>query len=254
MNNLEEEPKDCINWHPCIRKIIKNVINFAKWLFSLYPIETAKPNITAREMLYDSMRTTANCRYKASERLRFQNNFSLFTATYLSLGLILIPLIQNTDIHLNFYPKVLNLMQVFLAVAVLVYSTINATARYDARSIALNDCGDKVKDIIRTLRGLPATQTNFSDIQDKYNDAIKDSENHSRLDYLKVMLERPREFKITGIIRVIYICKASFLSMIPFFIPSLMIIIETVFILDMVGVTNILPQYLGGIPEVKNGG
>lgn len=42
--------------------------------------------------------------------------------------------------------------------------------------------------------------------------------------------------------------------MIPFFIPSLMIIIETVFILDMVGVTNILPQYLGGIPEVKNGG
>ncbi len=41
--------------------------------------------------------------------------------------------------------------------------------------------GDKVKDIIRTLRGLPQPQTNFSDIQEKYNDAVKDSENHIRL-------------------------------------------------------------------------
>lgn len=240
--------EDCISWHPCIKKIMNSFIISGKWIFSLYPIETIKSDITAGEMLHDSMRTTANCRYKASERLRFQNTFSLFTATYLSLGLILIPLIQNTDIHLNFYPKVLNLMQVFLAVAVLVYSTINATARYDARSIALNDCGDKVKDIIRTLRGLPQTQTNFSDIQEKYNDAVKDSENHIRLDYLKVMLERPKEFKITGVVRLYYIFKALILSSFPYLIPTTMIIIESIFILDMVGVTNILPQYLGGVP------
>ncbi len=30
-----------------------------------------------------------------------------------------------------------------------------------------------------------------------------------------------------------------------------MILIETVFILDMVGVTEVLPQYLGGVPAKK---
>jgi len=232
-----------------MNNIWTSIVSFFNWLFSLYPLENAKPNITKREMLHDSMRITANCRFKASERLKYINNFSLFTATYLSLGLILIPLIQNTDIALNFHNKVLNLMQVFLAVAVLVYSTINATARYDARSIALNDCGDKVKDLIRTLRNLPIEENDFSKIQDKYNDALKDSENHSQLDYLKVMLEKKEDFKITGLVRVILKIKALLWFLYPFLLPSLMIIIETVFILDMVGVTSILPKYLGGVPE-----
>mgnify|MGYP003516719728 FL=1 len=64
--------EDCISWHPCIKKIMNSFIISGKWIFSLYPIETIKSDITAREMLHDSMRTTANCRYKASERLRFK--------------------------------------------------------------------------------------------------------------------------------------------------------------------------------------
>ncbi|UOH17252.1 SLATT domain-containing protein [Acinetobacter sp. NyZ410] len=239
--------EDCIKWHPCIKKMIKIFVSLWRWLFSLYPIEKSESK-TPHDMLLDSMRSTASCRFNASVRLKYLNNFSLFTATYLSLGLILIPLIQNTDIHLHFYPKVLNLMQVFLAVAVLVYSTINATARYDARSIALNECGDKVKDLIRILRAKSTEKDILITIQERYNDAVKDSENHTRLDYLKYMLEKTKDFHITGLKRFWYIIKSYMQSLFPFFLPTLMILIETIFILDMVGVTGILPMYLGGVP------
>lgn len=246
-----QQKEDCTQRHLCWKKIVSHIVSLWKWIFSLYPLETPNPNITKRDMLHDSMRTTANCRFKASERLKYLNNFSLFTATYLSLGLILIPLIQNTDIALNFHAKVLNLMQVFLAVAVLVYSTINATARYDARAIALNDCGDRVKDLIRSLRNLPMDCDDFSEIQDKYKDVLRDSENHSQLDYLKVMLEKKDDFNITGLKRLFLKIKALLWFFFPFLLPSLMILIETVFILDMVGVTEVLPQYLGGVPAEK---
>jgi hypothetical protein len=98
------------------------------------------------EKLLNSMRTTARCRFHAAQRLKKQGDFSFFTTTILSLGLILIPLIQNAEIKLAYSDKVLNMMQIFLAVSILVYSTINSTARYDLRSQVLSECGDKLKE------------------------------------------------------------------------------------------------------------
>lgn len=233
-----------------ITKIYQKLKTAFAWLFSTKPIQKS-PSDEPFKTLLDSMKITANCRFNASNRLKYINKFSLFTVTYLSLGLILIPLIQNTDIPLGFPPKVLNLMQVFIAVAVLVYSTINATARYDARSIALNQCGDKIKDLIRTLRRNLKDPDILSDIQEKYNDAVKDSENHTRLDYLRAQLEKKDEFNLTGIVRLLLISKYYILFMFPFLVPSLMILIETIFILDMVGATSILSKYLGGV-RVQN--
>jgi hypothetical protein len=54
----------------------------------------------------------------------------------LSLGLIFIPLMQNADITLILSNKVINMMQVFLAVAILVYSIIISTSKYDIRESA----------------------------------------------------------------------------------------------------------------------
>lgn len=62
------------------------------------------------------------------------------------------------------------------------------------------------------------------------------------------MLEKTKDFHITGLKRFWYIIKSYMQSLFPFFLPTLMILIETIFILDMVGVTGILPMYLGGVP------
>lgn len=76
------------------------------------------------------MRVTVNCEYNASVRLQKQDRFSFVTIIILSLGLVFIPLIQNAGIKLSFHSNVINMIQIFIAVAVLVYSIAISTARY----------------------------------------------------------------------------------------------------------------------------
>ncbi|WP_428944285.1 SLATT domain-containing protein [Pantoea sp. FN060301] len=167
--------------------------NFFNWLFCLLPIES-EVNDTAKKLL-NSMRVTSKCRYNAAVRLKLQSQFSFFSTTVLSLGLILIPLLQNSDIKLYFSPKILNMLQIFLAVAILVYSVIIGTARYELRSEALNKCGDDIKDLIRKLRRevAEAKRSGASVELKKYNNQYDyvstKSENHSRVDFILASLE-----------------------------------------------------------------
>ena len=91
---------------------------FVIWLFARGIRERVV--IDAAEKLQMSMRTTAKCRYNASGRLQHQGKFSFFTTTVLSLGLVFIPLMQNAGVPLAFQANVLNMMLIFLGVAVLV--------------------------------------------------------------------------------------------------------------------------------------
>ncbi|WP_251373279.1 SLATT domain-containing protein, partial [Escherichia coli] len=130
--------------------MMDKISNLFKWIFSLNPVEAVVNDPTQK--LLNSMRVTSKCRYNASIRLKRQSQLSFFSTTVLSLGLILIPLLQNADIHLHLPLKVLNMLQIFLAVSVLVYSVIIGTAHYEIRSKQLNECGDKIKDLIRIFR------------------------------------------------------------------------------------------------------
>ena len=121
----------------------------ADWLFSRGQRERAVKD--ASDKLQMSMRTTTKCRYNAAVRLQHHGRYSFFTTTVLSLGLVFIPLIQNAGVPLAFKPNVLNMMQIFLGVAVLVYSVVIGTARYDMRSSQLTECGDKLKELVRSL-------------------------------------------------------------------------------------------------------
>lgn len=219
-------------------------------------IETNKNKVDPVIDLIDSMRITSRCRYNASARIAQLGQYSFFTTTFLSLGLIFIPLVQNSDVPLHFLPKVLNMMQIFLAVAILVYSIIIGTARYDVRAIALNKCGDKVKNLIRALReekhktANGALEINLNSYHEKYQEALNESENHTRLDFLFSKLEMPADYKITGLNFIYYKVKAHFFYSIPFVLPTLMIIAEFIFISDMLGITQVMPSYFGGDPTV----
>ncbi|MNJ37125.1 hypothetical protein D3C77_319330 [compost metagenome] len=222
--------------------IKKNFCIFFKWLFSLNPLE--QPINDPAEKLLNSMRITARCRFNASVRLKRQSNFSFFTTTVLSLGLILIPLVQNSDIQLAFPPRVLNMLQIFIAVAVLVYSVINSTARYDIRSQALNECGDKIKELIRSLRTdiknskNSNAQITLEKYHNLYNAISTDSENHTRVDYTLAALEMKDDYCITGLSRIYQRLRALVFYAIPYLVPSALIIIQTLFILDMLAVTS----------------
>jgi hypothetical protein len=226
---------------------MKFIIASYRWLFSRDPIEAEIKDPVQK--LLNSMRITSKCRYNASVRLKRQSQYSFFATTLLSLGLILLPLLQNSDIRVAFPPKVLNMLQIFLAVAVLVYSVINATAHYETRSEALNDCGDRIKDLIRNLRREVAeaeksgVAVDLAKYNGKYDSVSTEAENHSRSDFIIASLEMHSDYKYTGIPRFFLHLKSVFLSLIPYLVPTLLLIGEIIFITDMLGVTKFFTPY-----------
>ena len=232
--------------------IIKATIS---WLLSTGPVE--KDFTDPAQKLLNSMRITSKCRFGASVRIKRQSLFSFITTTVLSLGLILIPLLQNSDINLAFAPKVLNMLQIFLAVAVLVYSVIIATARYETRSEALNECGVKIKDLIRNFRReeseskVSGTLFDLAKYNQRYDDVSTDAENHTRVDFTLAALEMKSDYNYTGLIRFYMYAKAGLLYTIPYIGPILLLSIEVCFVTDIVGATHVFTPYFQ--PASSNG-
>lgn len=222
-----------------------------RWLLCLNERERTVKD--AAEKLQMSMRTTAKCRYNAAVRLQHQSKYAFFTTTFLSLGLVFIPLIQNSGVSLTFKPNVLNMMQIFLGVAVLVYSVVIGTARYEIRSTQLTECGDKLKELIRELDkerekaadGKISTEV-LAEFQTRYSDIVTDVENHNRNDYRFATLEMVRDYFLTGLPRLKLFIEANFIRGFGFVLPTILITIELIFITDMVGATSILTKYLNG--------
>lgn len=223
---------------------------FLKWLVAGGQQERDVKD--AADKLQMSMRTTAKCRYNASVRLQHQGKFSFFTTTVLSLGLVFIPLMQNAGVPLAFQANVLNMMQIFLGVAVLVYSVVIGTARYDMRAEQLTECGDKLKELIRSLdkereagNGLVSADR-LADFQRHYSDIATDVENHERNDYRFASLEMVNDYFITGLPRLKLYVVAQFVRTFGFILPLVLMLMEVVFITDMMGATEILTPYLNG--------
>lgn len=224
-------------------------ISIWNWLLSRQAKE--RPVKDAAEKLQMSMRVTAKCRYNAAVRLQRQGKFAFFTTTVLSLGLIFIPLMQNAGVPLAYKSNVLNMMQIFLAVAVLVYSVVIGTARYEYRAENLTECGDKLKELIRSLDKDRETKGTFSNddlakVQERYSDIATDTENHTRSDYRLAMLEMDNDYFITGVPRLFEYLFAYADRFTAYVVPILMIAFEVVFITDMIGVTNALAPYFNG--------
>nr|WP_259407048.1 SLATT domain-containing protein [Pseudomonas sp. S07E 245] len=215
------------------------------WLWSLGPREKAAT--TAFEKLHMSMRTTVKCRFAAADRLKNYARFSFFTTTVLSLGLILIPLIQNSQVKLSVAPSVLNMMQIFLAVAVLVFSVVIGTAKYELRSELLTECGNRLKELIREMNRLKGTAegngpTELERLEKEYSRITTDVENHARVDYRRSWLDMRNDYFLTGLPRLWFMVATYWYSFYPYLIPLVLIGVEIMFITDMLGITNWLPQ------------
>lgn len=220
------------------------------WLFARGERERVIKD--AAEKLQMSMRTTAKCRYNASVRLQHQGKFSFSTTTVLSLGLVFIPLIQNANVQLAFEVNVLNMMQIFLGVAVLVYSVVIGTARYEVRATQLNECGDKLKELIRELdkereaNNGSIQPLKLAEFQKRYSDIVTDVENHNRNDYRFATLEMVRDYFVSGLPRLKLYLEAQIIRAFGFVLPIILMLMEVMFIADMLGATEIFTPYLNG--------
>lgn len=192
---------------------------------------------------------TAKCRFNAAVRLEHQSKFSFFVTTIISLGLILIPLLQSTGIDLAFSDKVLSSMQIFLAVSVLVFSVIIGTSRFDVRSQMLTECGNKLKQLVRSIdKHFSGEDSNFpiedlKKYQTKYAEIVEKTENHIRSDYYFAMLEMRKDYKYTGLPRFKIYLTAWIQRIWIYLIPVLLLLFEICFITDMLKITKIISPY-----------
>jgi len=214
-----------------------------KWIFSSYP-EDLKSFEDPSDKLAYNMKVTAKNRYHASSRIEWEKKVNFFTNIFLSLGLIFIPLLQNAGIDVLFKNSVLNMMQIFLAVSVLVFSIINSMSNYEVRAEKLRECADGIRDLIREFRGLDKQSIELKMYTEKYNNIVKTCENHTPIDYIKTKFELRDNFKITGLRWIRLKLEYILFRNIPFLASILLVIFELSFILQMLGVINTYPIVL----------
>lgn len=203
-----------------------------------------------------SMKATCKTRYNASIRLKYLGKFTFLTTTLLSLGLIFIPLIQNSGVRLALSSGLVNSMQLFLGVAVLVYSVIHGTARHELRSEQFNECGDKLKELTREFgrereqAGGRLSEGRLAYFQQRYSDITTDVENHTRGDYRLVTLDMVKYYKITGLVRLSEWLKARGEQAVPYFFPLALLGAELLFISEIIGATSFISSIFkeGALP------
>ncbi len=216
------------------------------WLFSLHaPRDLPK---APAEVLLRQCHITSKCRYNASIRLKRLGRFTFLTTTMLSLGLILVPMLQLAGIRTAYPTPVLNSLQVFLAVAVLVFSVVSATANYDTRARVLNDCADRIKDLSRELRNELATGTpDLEQFAVRYSGITRDSEMHSRADYALATLQARDQYNITGLRWIWTRLIVGVMEAAPYALTASLLVIEAIIVLDVLGITAIWTPFLNAL-------
>lgn len=142
-----------------------------------------------------TMSITTDARFKAAKRLKHINDICFITTTIASLGLILIPLLDLAGINTIFTSITLTIIQVFLAVCVLVYSTAIATANFQVRSKEFLQCGDRIKKIIDEFKvhlvdvQLNNEKPNLEKYMNDYRKVLDGYENHDDVDYQSALYE-----------------------------------------------------------------
>jgi len=120
------------------------------------------------------------------------------------------------------------------------------------RAEQLTECGDKLKELIRSLdkereagSGVVAP-IKLAEFQRSYSDIVTDVENHNRNDYRFAVLEMVNDYFITGFPRFKMYWEAQIIWVFGFVLPIFLMLMEVVFITDMIGASEILTPYLNG--------
>jgi hypothetical protein len=202
-----------------------------------------------------TMRITVNARFEAAKRLKRAAFVSFLTTVFASLGLILIPLIDIAGINKVFEPLVLTVFQIFLAVSVLVYSSVVGAANYQVRSKDFLECADKIKTLIDDFKfdRVSDSACNIRDYNSKYRNLLHGSENHEDIDYIYALNDynSKENYKINkkygcGSVflknfnifdKGVYLKILHFLSM--YGVAFILIVMEVLFVFDMLSVSDV---------------
>ncbi|MEQ4624728.1 SLATT domain-containing protein [Providencia manganoxydans] len=213
--------------------------------------------------LYQSMRITIDSRFQAGKRLQSLSTFTFITSVIISLALIFLPLLEFSEIDLHYSSNVLGALQIFFAVAILVYSVLISTAQYSIRAKEMTACADLIKDLSRELKDYIAssnekssttkiTKDELEKFNKRYRECLRNSENHSDHDYyfvkntleMKDVEKKPLSWWRKNFWHRLIRVWLRFTVSKQYIFPSLLAIFVFIVISDVLGYTTIIEPFL----------
>lgn len=155
--------------------------------------------------LYKKIDATSKTRFHSSRRLKQHSKWSTYIVVLISLGLILISLMQAYDIGNNIESPLVGLIQAFSAIAVLVYSLLIDKNDYSSLSEKMYSCASQLGELKQKV--YPHLDNKYDDKKyvehrEEYHSILKLFETHSmndfRGDYFRAKLEMPENYEING--------------------------------------------------------
>ena len=157
------------------------------------------------ENLYKKIDATSKTRFHASRRLKLHTKCSTYTVVLISLSLILISLMQTYNLGNNINSELVGLIQVFSAIAVLVYSLLIDKHDYSNSSEKMYSCASRLGELkkkMHPLIHLDHDQTKYDLLRVEYDEVLRLYETHSnndfRADYVQSKLEMPENYTVEG--------------------------------------------------------
>ncbi|MBF4246785.1 SLATT domain-containing protein, partial [Vibrio anguillarum] len=152
--------------------------------------------------LYKKMDSTSKTRFNASRRLKLHSKFSAYIIVFISLGLILVTLMQAYSLGGNINNKIVGLFQAFSSIAVLVYSLLIDRNNYSSTSEKMYSCAAQLGELKQEVRPYLDEQSHneqkYLEFKNKYHQLLKLYETHSnndfRGDYYRAKLEMPEDY------------------------------------------------------------
>lgn len=183
------------------------------------------PNAIAKfGELHRRVRLTAGARFRAARRLARHDKFAQWTIALLSVGLIVVPLLQALKVTTGLSVEQLNVLQIVLAVLVLVFSLLLSRDNFSVRADKMHRCGLELGQLERDLFGLLVTGADdriYKDMSDRYFDILQQHENHEDVDYEMFKLWRKDEYyadrRVTYSLQWLWTQLRYWLAFLPYF-------------------------------------
>jgi hypothetical protein len=162
--------------------------------------------------LYRKIYKTSKARFNAHSRLKAQYFALHWSLSFFSLGLIVIPLIRLSGLQISIDSKILDLLQITLAMFVLVYSLILSSSHSKDKIEKMHRCGLELNHLAREMLPYCKDEGEFdievyNKYQDKYSLKLNAYDNHSKIDFAFYKLENLDEYPLSWIQRNCIIVK-----------------------------------------------
>lgn len=147
--------------------------------------------------LHRNISITAKVRYRAAERLNSHHRLSQWVVTFASVALIAIPLLQAMGINLRYNQELLDSMEVFLAVLVLVYSLLLGNEGYSSKAEKMLNCGlelGRLNNEIYPYLDQQFEQEIYEKFLREYYNILEKYPNHDSIDYEFYRISKKHEY------------------------------------------------------------